>query len=111
MTNPAKLELTIKIHQLPTEVVTHKTNGWKEFVVDCDGRTVSIALRPRAWNKLEEAQAKYPMWVAAITGQLGPQQGKSFSLLEPAVQVFEKKAREPHPPKPEGEPTPENAEG
>jgi len=107
MANPAKLEITIKITELPTDVTIKKANGWKEFTVECEGRSVAISLRPRAWNKLEEAQTKYPLWVAAITGQLGQQQGKKLELLEPSVQVFEKKARPPkdaQTDKPEGEP-------
>src|SRR5690349_9264567 len=87
-----KLEVTIKINQLPTEVVTNK-NGWKEFKIDCGGRRVSVCVRPRMWTKLEEAAASYPSWVAAISGQMGPAAGTGFVLLEPAVQVFERKLK------------------
>jgi hypothetical protein len=93
-----KLEISIKINTLPPDVTTNK-NGWKLFKVDCGGRIVEIALRPRMWTKLEEASKQYPQWVAAITGLMGPSQGQNFALLEPALQVFERKARPP-----EGEP-------
>ena len=66
---PGKLEVTIKIHELPTEVTTKSSNGWKEFTLDCGGRPVIITVRPRMWLKLEEAQKTYPLWVASITGQ------------------------------------------
>jgi hypothetical protein len=89
---PGKLEVTIKINQLPTEVTTTK-NGWKEFRLDCGGRNVTISLRPRMWTKLEEASKSWPLWLAAITGQMGQSQGQGFTLVEPALQVFERKAR------------------
>jgi hypothetical protein len=92
MTIPAKLEVMIKINQLPDEVTT-KSNGWKEFSVDCGGRLVSITLRPRVWIRLEEAHKNFPLWVAMITGQMGASHGKGFALTEPNMQVFERKAR------------------
>lgn len=98
MSIAGKLEVTIKINELPAEVTTTK-NGWKEFRIDCGGRQVSVSLRPRMWNKLAEAAAAWPQWVAAITGQMGAPIGQGFALAEPAVQVFERKARpEPAPP-------------
>jgi hypothetical protein len=101
---PGKLEVTIKIDQLPTDVTTDK-NGWKGFKLDCEGRTVEVLVRPRMWTKLEEAQKTFPLWVAAITGKMGAGIGTGFRLQEPAVQVFEKKApppKEPPPAPPEG---------
>lgn len=95
-----KLEVTIKINELPTEVTTDK-NGWKRFHIDCGGRPVDIALRPRMWNKLEEAKANYPLWVAAIAGTMGPSVGEGFVLQEPALQVFERKPRPPAEPPPD----------
>lgn len=92
MTIPGKLEVMIKINQLPDEVTT-KSNGWKEFSVDCGGRLVSITLRPRMWTKLEEANKSFPLWVATITGLMGPTHGKGFALTEPNMQIFERKAR------------------
>src|SRR5262245_7777937 len=113
MSTPGKLEVTIKINQLPVEVTTTK-NGWKEFTLDCGGRAITVALRPRMWTKLEEANKSYPMWVAAISGQMGPSHGKGFTLTEPNLQVFERKPRpEVAPaaasPTPQGAPPPEGA--
>jgi hypothetical protein len=96
MDTPGKLEVILKINQLPTAVTTDK-NGWKQFVIDCSGRRVSVSIRPRMWTKLEEAAKSYPQWVAAITGLMGPSQGQGFTLLEPAVQVFERKIKEAAP--------------
>lgn len=97
MPTPGKLELTIKIHEIPTDVTT-KSNGWKEFTLDCGGRPVQITVRPRMWLRLEEAQATHPLWVASIVGQMGAAHGKGFVLNEPALQVFERKVRVVEPP-------------
>jgi hypothetical protein len=43
MTN-GKLEVTIKINELPTNVQTNKDN-WKIFQLDCDGRVVSVTVK------------------------------------------------------------------
>lgn len=105
MTTPGKLEVTIKINLLPEEVTTNK-NGWKEFTLDCDGRPVTVALRPRMWNKLEEAHKSFPSWVAAISGLMGQTHGKGFALLEPNLQVFERKVKPEATPAPPGGPPP-----
>jgi hypothetical protein len=102
MTIPGKLEVAIKINQLPAEVTTTK-NGWKEFKIDCGGRTVIVALRPRMWNKLEQASKDWPLWLAAISGQMGQSVGQGFKLEEPSVQVFERKPKEAPPPGEGGE--------
>ncbi len=102
MPMPAKLEVIIKINELPAEVTTNK-NGWKEFKLDCGGRIVAVSLRPRMWNKIEEASKQWPLWLATITGQMGQSVGTGFVLVEPAVQVFERK---PRPVEPPAEPAP-----
>ena len=94
----AKMELTLKINQMPAGVKTVE-KGWRHFELDCDGRVVSITIKPKQWRKLSEAQENYPMWVAAIAGKMGQQTEKGFILDQPNIQVFEKK---PKPPK-EGE--------
>lgn len=109
-----KLEVTIKINELPLEVTTNK-NGWKEFQVEAGGRTVLIAMRPRLWTRVEEASRTYPHWIAVITGQMGEEVGKGgFRLSEPNVQVFEYKPKTPaaQPPANAAAPAPvENKDG
>jgi len=90
-----KLEVTVKINELPAAKTVE--NGWQFFEVDCDGRLMSITVKPKVWKKLEDAQASYPMWVAAIAGKLGDATEQGFVMLEPNIQVFEKKAKEPAP--------------
>jgi hypothetical protein len=89
---PGKLEVTIKINAMPTDVAT-EANGWKTFVADCDGSRVTIRVRPRVWNKLAQAAANWPLWVAAISGGMGPRTADGFELAEPNIQVFERKAK------------------
>ena len=91
-----KLELTIKINELPNNVETNKDN-WKTFELDCDGRVVSVTVKPKIWKKLEDAVANYPQWVAAIGGKMGESTSNGFVLSEPSIQVFEKKPKEPKP--------------
>ena len=92
-----KLEVTIKINQLPSEVTTTK-NGWKEFQVELGTRSAIIAMRPRLWTRMEEAARGFPHWIAVITGQMGEDVAKGcFRLLEPNVQVFEYKPKAPTP--------------
>ena len=91
-----KLELIIKINELPNDVQTNKDN-WKTFELDCDGRVVSVTLKPKIWKKLEDAATNYPQWVAAIAGKMGESTSNGFVLSEPNIQVFEKKPKEPKP--------------
>ena len=105
MPTPGKLEVMIKINEVPADVTTNK-NGWKEFKLDCGGRVVSVSLRPRMWNKIEEASKLWPMWLAAISGGMGQSVGTGFVLHEPAVQVFERKPPAPKEPPPEPPPIP-----
>ncbi|MCY7277851.1 MAG: fertility inhibition FinO-like protein [Phormidesmis sp. CAN_BIN44] len=94
MTVTGKLELTIKINELPNAATVE--NGWKSFEIDCDGRIVSVTIKPKMFKKLEDAQANFPMWVAAIAGKMGQPTEKGFVLAEAnIVQVFEKKPKEP----------------
>lgn len=94
MTVAGKLEVTVKISEFPTDVQT-LDDGWKSFEIDCDGKLVSITVKPKVFKKLEDAKASYPMWVAAIAGKLGYIGRDGFVLEEPNIQVFERKPKEP----------------
>lgn len=93
MAIPGKLEVTIKINELPQSKTVE--NQWKAFEVDCEGTIVSITVKPRIWNKLEQASKDYPSWVAAISGLIGIKTVHGFILEQPNVQVFERKPKEP----------------
>lgn len=88
-----KLELTIKINEMPA--ATTVENGWQSFEVECDDQVISITVKPKAWKKLEEAQANFPQWVAAIAGKMGPRTESVFVLAEANIQVFERKPKAP----------------
>lgn len=87
-----KLELVIKINEVPQSKTLDK--GWQQFELDCDGRVVSITVKPKVWKKLTDAQANYPLWVAAIAGKMGAATPNGFILEEPSIQTFEKKPKE-----------------
>jgi sRNA-binding protein len=103
MAIPGKLDVTLKINQLPQAKPTSAQT--MVFVVQAEGRMVVVELKNKAWKNLATAAANYPQWVAAITGQLGAALEGGFRLDNPSVQVFEKKAKPdataPAAPKPE----------
>jgi hypothetical protein len=86
-----KIEITIKINELPQSNTVE--NGWQQFDVDCDGRIISVTVKPKIWKKLTDAASNYPQWVAAIAGKLGQQTEQGFVLEEPSIQVFERKPK------------------
>lgn len=97
MPTPGKLELTIKINSFPASVRTLE-NGLSEFDIDTGDQIVTIAVKPKIFKKLQQAQENYPQWVAAIAGQMGEKTEKGFVLKEPNIQVFERRPKEPKEP-------------
>ncbi|MEH2060645.1 MAG: fertility inhibition FinO-like protein [Nostoc sp.] len=86
-----KLEVAIKINEVPQSKTIE--NGWQQFEIDCDGRIISITVKPKIYKKLTDAASNYPQWVAAIAGKLGQQTDNGFVLEEPNIQVFERKPK------------------
>lgn len=74
----AKLEITIKINELPQSNIVE--NGWQQFEIDCDRCIISITVKPKIYKKLTDAARNYPQWVAAIAGKLGQQTEHGFVL-------------------------------
>lgn len=70
MPTQGKMELTIKINEFPASVRT-VDNGWQEFDIDTGSQIVTVTIKPKVFKKLEQAQADYPMWVAANAGKMG----------------------------------------
>lgn len=87
-----KLEVIIKINELPDSKVVE--NGWKAFEIDCEGKVISMTVKPKIWNKLEQANKDFPQWVAAIAGRMGKPTKNGFVLDQPNIQVFERKPKE-----------------
>ncbi|MCP5135081.1 MAG: hypothetical protein H6976_16180 [Gammaproteobacteria bacterium] len=91
MAIPGKLDVTLKIHQLPQ--AKPASSGTMLFAVEADGRVVVVEMRNKQWNMLKNAAESYPQWVAAITGKLGEAIDGGFRLEKLGIQVFEKKAK------------------
>lgn len=91
MSVPGKLEATIKISQLPTSEVVE--NGWLHFTIDCDGRQVSMTVKPKVWKKLTTAAEQYVDWVAAVSGRVGELTPDGFVLENSSIQAFERKPK------------------
>jgi hypothetical protein len=64
------MKLTLKINEFQADMQTVE-NGWKQFELDCDGQLVRVTVKPKVFKKLEQAQADYPMWVAASVRKMG----------------------------------------
>jgi hypothetical protein len=103
MAIPGKLDVTLKINQLPQ--VKSTSAQTVVFAVQANGRTVVVELKNKAWNTLKTAASTYPQWVAAIGGKLGEAIEGGFRLDQPTVQVFERKAK----PETVAPPTPKSA--
>lgn len=91
MSVSGKLEATIKISELPTAESVE--NGWQHFTIDCDGKQVSVTVKPKMWKKLTTAAEQYAEWVAAVTGQVGKLTPEGFVLESPSIQAFERKPK------------------
>lgn len=59
MPTAGKLEITIKINEF-SEPIRTVENGWKEFDFDCDGCIITVKVKPKVFNKLEQAQQTIP---------------------------------------------------
>lgn len=91
MAIPGKLDVTLKINELPEAKPASAQTML--FAVQADGRTVVVEVKNKMWNNLKAAAEKYPQWVAAITGKMGEGVKGGFRLDGPAVQIFEKKPK------------------
>lgn len=89
-----KIEVTLKLNQLPKWVYRGKNDEHK-FFVNGGGYIFEVRCRPRTWQKLLQAQQDYPAWTAAITGQLGERIKQGFRLMNASVQIYESKVKSP----------------
>lgn len=92
MTIPGKIEVVIKINQLPTEV---RTVGREvQFTIDTGEQIVAVTMKTRTWDRLVQFNQSGAAWVAAIKGKMGMRVEKGFVLEQPSVQIFEKKPQD-----------------
>jgi hypothetical protein len=91
---PGRLELTVKFNHLPQPM---PVKAGMKIGIETEGALVVTTLPQKSWKKLLKAANEWPEWVASVTGKLGAQAGADggaiIVLEQPAVQVFEKKAR------------------
>jgi hypothetical protein len=88
MATPAKVQLTCKLNQVPA----YRDRPDKQvefFLSDGNDRIFTVRMKPKLFKKLIDHG--YEQWVAAITGELGPATETGFELLNPTIQMFEKK--------------------
>lgn len=86
------LEISLKINELPTNFERVK-RGWYRFWINNDGNVLQFQVRPRVWQRLETANEQWPLWAATITGKIGGKIKNGFCVLEPLIQVYEKKPK------------------
>lgn len=89
MATPVKTQLTCKLNQVPA----HRELPDKRiefYLKDESERIFTVRMKAKMFKKLTDHG--YQQWVAAITGELGSATETGFELLNPALQVFEKKA-------------------
>ena len=89
---PGNMEVTLKISELPEAIIVR--NEWRAFVVEWDEYQARVALKPKFWNKIENAAKNYPSWIAVINGKLSKFKDNCFEISQASAQVFEKKAKE-----------------
>jgi hypothetical protein len=92
MATLAKIQVTCKLSEVPK----HRELADKRvefFLKDGESdRIFTVQMKPKIFKKLTEHG--FTEWVAAITGEIGPATETGFELVNAAVQIFEKKARE-----------------
>lgn len=62
-----KLEITIKINKL-TQAKTLE-NSWQQFDIGCDGRIISVKLKPKVWKELSDVASNYPQCLTAMSNE------------------------------------------
>lgn len=89
MAIPGRIEIVVKINQLPAEVrnIGHEV----QFTIDTGEQIVAVTMKLRIWERLVQVNQGDVPWVAAIKGKMGMRTEKGFVLEQPAVQIFEKK--------------------
>ncbi|HEY9823914.1 MAG TPA: hypothetical protein V6D19_00585 [Stenomitos sp.] len=91
MATPAKVQLTCKLNQVPQ----HRILPDKQiefFLRDGESeRIFTVCMKPKVFKKLTDHG--YADWVAAISGEIGTATETGFELVNPSLQVFEKKPK------------------
>lgn len=90
----AKLEVTLKFTTLPN--AKPAGSGKMAFALKTpDGQFITAEVGNKVWNKLVKAAEDWPFWIAALSGTMGEHTDRGFTLVNPGLQVFERKPEAP----------------
>ena len=90
MATAAKIQVICKLNEIP-ELWELPDKRVVFYVKDSESDYIfTIQVKPKLFKKLTDHG--FTQWVAAISGDLGSSTETGFELLNPALQVFEKKA-------------------
>lgn len=92
MAIPGRIEVVVKINQLPTEV--RVVGREMQFTIDTGEQIVAVTMKTRTWERLVQFNQSGVPWVAAIKGKMGLRVEKGFVLEQPSMQIFEKKPQD-----------------
>ena len=51
MTTAGRIEVRIKVNQPSVSETTE--NNWHRFSIDCDSKQISVAFKPKVWNRFK----------------------------------------------------------
>lgn len=88
MATAAQIQITCKITEVPKSKVV---NGLVEFYLSENNQAVMVRVKPKQFKQLTDHEFDY--WAASIIGKLGPVHERGFELLNPGIQVYERKPK------------------
>ena len=92
---PARIEILIKLDELPTQTTKIMGNGQMFVVGEVPGPRFVVTLNKKSWKKLVTAAEQYPRWLAVISGKFGECVGEGIYRMENAglLNVMERKPK------------------
>lgn len=88
MATAAQIQITCKISEVPQSKMV---NGLVEFCLTENNQAVIVRVKPKQFKQLTDHQFEY--WAASIVGKLGPVNARGFELLNPGIQVYQRKPK------------------
>lgn len=87
MATAANIQITCKISEMPQ---SKTVNGMVVFTLMENNQTITVRVKPKQFQQFTNHQFEH--WGAAIRGKLGPVTPTGIELLNPGIQIFEKKS-------------------
>ena len=100
MATAAHIQITCKISEVPKSKMV---NGLVEFYLTENNQAVMVRVKPKQFKQLTDHSFEY--WAASIVGKLGPVHGRGFELLNPGIQVYQRKPKAGEVPNPDSNQT------